>query len=139
MRRELTHAEWVPPQLREVLELTQRTAREEASGFRKKRTPALIYSYFRDMRTVLRDIAQLVRPGGPVAIVIGDNEVSGPNGTMVGVPTADLVAILGEQAGLRLEQNLSKRLTSYGASTTVHQRNAMAEERVLLLRAPSTP
>jgi site-specific DNA-methyltransferase (cytosine-N4-specific) len=139
MRRELTYAEWVPAELREVLQLTQDAAREETSGFRKKRTPALLYSYFRDMRAVLRDVATLVRPSGPIAIVIGDNEVSGPGGTTVRVPTADLIALLAEQAGLRLERDLSKRLTSFGASSTVHQRNAMAEERVLVFRAPAQP
>jgi site-specific DNA-methyltransferase (cytosine-N4-specific) len=135
MHRELAHAKWIPPQLREVLHLTQEAARDETAGFRKQRTPMLLYSYFRDMRAVLRDVAHLIRPGGPVAIVIGDNEVSGPNGTTAIVPTADLTATLGEQAGLRLERDLSKRLTSYGASTTVHHRNAMATERVLLFRA----
>lgn len=134
MERDLEHARWIPAQLREVLELARTAAGEETAGFRKRRTPALLHGYFRDMRGVLRDVARLVKPGGAAAIVIGDNEIGGPGGTTVTVPTADLTATLGEQAGLRLEGDLSKRLTSYGASTTVHQRNAMAGERVLLFR-----
>jgi hypothetical protein len=87
------------------------------------------------MRDVLSGLARVVQPGGPVAIVIGDNEVAGPASERVRVPTTDLIAALAEDAGFHLETNLSKRLTSYGALETVHQRNAMAEERVLIFRS----
>lgn len=142
--RELIEAElvatigrsWIPAALRDVLLATLEAAREPTAGFRRRRTPALLFAYFKDMRRVLDQLAQLVRPGGPIAVVIGDNTVSGASGSVVHVPTADIVIALAEDVGLRLETDLSKRLTSYGAPETVHQRNAMDSERVLLFRRP---
>jgi len=125
-------APWVPPAMREVLRATAEVARDPRSGFRKRRTPALLFAYFRDMRAVLEQVTRVVRPGGPVAVVIADNTASGPGGGMLTIPTVDIMVALGEGVGLRLTDDHTKRLTSYGAADTVHQRNAMNSERVLL-------
>lgn len=123
---------WLPTKLHRVLEETLKVADETTSGFRKRRTPMLLFSYFRDMRTVLIDAAKLVPSGAPVAVVIGDNTAAGPNSTTLTIPTADILMELAQDIGLNLQRDLSKRLTSYGASDTVHQRNAMERERVLM-------
>lgn len=123
---------WIPDQLRDVLMQTYLAAQEPSAGFRKRRTPALLYKYFVDMRHVGKRLADLIRPGGRLALVIGDNTVSGPGGTAITVPTADILSELLIQADFRQRGEFSKRLTSFGASTTVHQRNAMASEKVLL-------
>ena len=107
---------------------------EPESGFRKRRTPALLYNYFRDMRSVLSQISDLVREGGKVAIVIGANNVTGPSGTVIRVPVVEIMVELARQNGLEIEGDFTKRLTSYGAPETVHQRNAMNTDRVLLFR-----
>ncbi len=130
---------WMPASLREVLLGALEVASEPDSGFRKRRTPALLFAYFRDMRDVLEQLQRLVKPGGSVAIVIGDNTVAGPSGETLRVPTADIFAELAEGVGLTLKEDLSKRLTSYGAPETVHQRNAMDSERVLLFRLEERP
>ena len=125
---------WVPKVLRDVLEATLQVSREPESGFRKRRTPALLYDYFKDMRSVLAQIAHLVRAEGRVAIVMGANSVAGPSGTTIRVPSAEILTELASQKGLELEGAFSKRLTSYGAPETVHQRNAMNKDQVLLFR-----
>jgi site-specific DNA-methyltransferase (cytosine-N4-specific) len=131
---EAISAPWMPPALVDVLLATTEVAREPTSGFRKRRTPALLWAYFRDMRLVLEQLNRVVRPGGPVAVVIADNMVAGPRGTEIRVPTVDILVALGQGVGLSLQEDLSKRLTSYGACDTVHQRNAMETERILLFR-----
>ena len=133
MRRDLdTSASWIPGVLRSVLTATLQVAQEPTSGFRKQRTPALLYKYFLDMHQVGGQLADLVRPGGRLALVVGDNNVSGPEESTITVPTGDILAELLAQDGFTPTADLSKRLTSFGASSTVHQRNAMADERVLV-------
>ncbi|GBE22301.1 MAG TPA: hypothetical protein ENH00_03245 [Actinobacteria bacterium] len=125
-------ASWVPDLLRTVLTETREVTREPSAGFRKQRTPALLYKYFRDMQQVGIQLADLIRPGGHLALVIGENTVSGPGGSTITVPSADILAELLARAGFTPKADLSKRLTSFGAPSTVHQRNAMADERVLV-------
>ena len=125
---------WIPSSLRDVLSATFAVSREPASGFRKRRTPALLYNYFKDMRSVLSQISHLVRDEGKVAIVIGSNTVAGPSGSVIEIPVADILVQLAQPFGLEIEGDFAKRLTSYGAPETVHQRNAMSADRVLLFR-----
>jgi len=133
LRRDLAMTDsWIPEMLRSVLSKTLQVTREPSAGFRKQRTPALLYKYFSDMEQVAVQLADLIRPGGHLALVIGDNTVSGPSGSMITVPTGDILMELLVRLGFSPTMDLSKRLTSYGASSTVHQRNAMADERVLV-------
>jgi hypothetical protein len=124
----------LPPALSRLLIKARRAAREPTAGFRRQRTPALLLTYFRDMQAVLHEMAALLRPGAPAVMVIGDSTVAGPSNVTLNVPTGALICELANRAGLRLTSTLEKRLTSYGASSTVHQRNAMSAERVLVFR-----
>ena len=132
--RAIETEQWLPQCLHQILNATIEVASESESGFRKQRTPALLFAYFRDMRIVLSEIAEVVRASGSVAIVVGDNTVAGPQGSSLRVPTSQALTEIGAQVGLSLQDDLSKRLTSYGASETVHQRNAMNSERVLIFK-----
>jgi Putative RNA methylase family UPF0020 len=120
--------------LRDVLVKARRVAREPSAGFRKQRTPALLFTYFTDMRTVLQQVATLLKPGAPAVFVVGDSTISAPDNGTLRVPTGSIIEELATGAKLTLTSTLDKRLTSYGASSTVHQRNAMARERVLIFR-----
>ncbi|HEV3320951.1 MAG TPA: hypothetical protein VG147_02030 [Solirubrobacteraceae bacterium] len=131
--RELRHGH-LPKALRDLLIQAYRVTREPTSGFRKRRTPALLFSYFRDMKSVLHQVAALLRPGAPAVFIVGDSSIAGPGGSTLRVPTGALLTELAAGAGLELTATLDKRLTSYGASSTVHQRNAMPGERVLIFR-----
>lgn len=125
---------WIPTPLSRVLKETALVGAEVSSGFRKQRTTALLFAYFRDMRQVLTEIDAVMRPGGSLVLVVGDNHVSGSGGTMIRVPTGDILVEVAEHIGFEFVKDFDKRLTSYGAADTVHQRNAMTSERVLMLR-----
>jgi len=124
----------LPVALRQLLIKAQRAAREPTAGFRRRRTPALLFTYFRDMRAVLEQVATLLRPGAPAVFIVGDSTATGPRESILSVPTGALITELADGVGLRLTSTLDKRLTSYGATSTVHQRNAMSAERVLVFR-----
>lgn len=134
LEREALSAGWMPGQLREVIAEALQVASHSSAGFRKVRTPSLLYRYFRDMRRVLAQVTSLTTRGTPMVIVIGDNKINAVDGTWIQVPTVDLVSELARRAGFTVEDRLRKRLTSYGAKATVHQRNAMGEEEILFLR-----
>lgn len=138
LRRELVEQTWITSSLADVIRETVEVAKLPASGFRKQRTPYLLFAYFRDMKAVLGQIAKVLRPGGQFALVVGDNTVSGLSGPQT-VPTAEILEHLAQHQGLTREEEFTKRLTSFGASDTVHQRNAMATERVLLFRKGPRP
>ena len=120
--------------LRAVLRAARQAAQEPSAGFRRQRTPGLLHAYFRDMDMVLAEMAQLLKDGAPAVLVLGDSTITGPDDGVIAVPTTDILIDLAVTHGFELEHDLGKRLTSYGASTTVHQRNAMQGERVLVLR-----
>jgi site-specific DNA-methyltransferase (cytosine-N4-specific) len=122
----------VPSQLRIVLAATSEAAKEDSAGFRRKRTPGLLLSYFRDMDSVFANTAALLKPERPAVVVVGDSTVTGPRGSSLPIPTTDILIELAARHGLEVSHDLGKRLTSYGASTTVHQRNAMDSERVVI-------
>ncbi len=113
---------------------TRRVAKESSSGFRKRRTPALLFAYFRDMGHVLTGLEKRLKSNAPAVLVVGDSTVAGPRGSRLNVETTRLVAELASSRGFRVEREIGKPLTSFGAADTRHQRNAMAEERILVLR-----
>lgn len=125
------------PKLRTVLTAARSGAQEGTAGFRRKRTPGLLFAYFRDMNDVLKECARLLKPNAPAIFVVGDSTITGVGGEVVEVPTTDIMIELATDHGLAVQHDLGKRLTSFGASSTVHQRNAMETERVLFLRKES--
>jgi site-specific DNA-methyltransferase (cytosine-N4-specific) len=125
----------LPNTLAALLQQTREVAAEASSGFRKRRTPGLLYAYFRDMDRVLGVLRPRVADGATAVFVIGDSAVAGPNGSTLPVPTADIIAEQAERRRFKLTDRLGKRLTSFGASDTRHQRNAMADEEVLIFQA----
>jgi hypothetical protein len=124
----------LPEQLIDLICQTREVASEPASGFRKRRTPGLLYAYFRDMGRVLEGVSARLASRAPAVFVVGDSAVAGPAGTSLVVPTADIITSQAARCGLDLRERLGKRLTSYGASDTPHQRNAMASEEVLVFQ-----
>jgi tRNA G10 N-methylase Trm11 len=130
----LARSNSLPVALRTVLSAARDAAQEATAGFRRQRTPGLLWAYFRDMSSVLRETAELLKPGAPAVFVVGDSTITGAGDQVVDVPTTDILVALAAEHGLEVEHDLGKRLTSYGASSTVHQRNAMESERVVIFR-----
>lgn len=130
----LASSDSLPERLRTVLAAARGAALDATAGFRRQRTPGLLWAYFRDMNTVLRETADLLKPGAPAVWVVGDSTITGLDEEVIDVPTTDILIDLAAGHGLDVEHDLGKRLTSYGASSTVHQRNAMESERVVIFR-----
>lgn len=68
-------------------------------GFRRKNLSALLGKYFLDMERVLQGVRALLRPGGTANIIVGNNSTTA-GGEHIDIRTAELIADMGEAAGL---------------------------------------
>lgn len=116
----------VSGQIRRIMTVNQR----HPVGFRRRNVPALLYQYFRDMRTVMAKLHTVVRPGGKAFIVLGDSTTQLGNGEEVCIKTTKHLAALSEQVGWRV-------IDAWPITVTVedfaHVRNAITENKILVL------
>jgi len=105
--------------------------RSHAVGFRRRNVPALLYQYFRDMRTVMAELHGVVRPGGRAFVVLGDSVTRLGNGEELAVRTADHLAALSEQVGW---QSIDAWPITVTVEDFLHVRNAITENKILVLR-----
>jgi len=101
-------------------------------GFRRRNLPALLAKYFFDMRDVLAGIAQMLRPGAPAFIVVGDNHTIA-GGQRVDIKTAGFLAEIARTVGLDEGDHLPMEML---VSRDIFRRNAVASETILELRKP---
>ena len=102
-------------------------------GFRRRNLPALLAKYFFDMREVLAGVAQLLKPGRPAYVVVGNNHTLA-GGIRVDIPTADLLSEIADSVGLRPHEHVPMEMLQ---SRDIFKRNAVASETVLLLERKS--
>lgn len=105
--------------------------RRHPVGFRRRNVPALLYQYFRDMRTVMAKLLAVVRPGGSAFVVLGDSTTQLGNGEELAIRTTDHLAALSEQVGWRLMDAWPITVT---VEDLAHARNAITENKILVLQ-----
>jgi len=108
-----------------------RENRRHPVGFRRRNVPALLYQYFRDMRTVMARLHGVVRPGGNAFVVVGDSTTKLGNGEELCVRTSDHLAVLAEQVGWRAVDKLSITVT---VEDLAHVKNAITDNSILILK-----
>jgi hypothetical protein len=106
-------------------------SRRHPVGFRRRNVPALLYQYFRDMRTVMAKLHPLIRPGGRAFVVIGDSTTQLGDGEILGIKTTDHLAALSEQVGWRLVDAWPITVT---VEDSAHVRHAITENKILVLQ-----
>lgn len=127
MRGIRTFPEAAADQIRKVLTENRR----HAVGFRRRNVPALLYQYFRDMRTVMAKLHAVIRPGGNAFIVLGDSTTQLGSGEEFVIKTTDHLAALSEQVGWRLVDAWPITVT---VEDFAHIRNAITDNRILVLK-----
>lgn len=101
-------------------------------GFRRKNLSALLASYFFDMRDVISQCHTLLRPGGTMFFVIGDNRTTA-GGEPVEIRTAEHLNEIAIDLGFRsVDQTAMDMLVS----RDIFRKNAMSSERIVRLERP---
>lgn len=93
------------------------------------RIPRMVSGYFRDLYLVLGELRRVVRPGGRLALVVGNVRYCG-----VEVPVDDLLASVGAQAGLEHERKVTLRRRGNSAQQMGRFGRHESRESVVILR-----
>ena len=117
----------LPKQTQDLIDRIHRLNREGKVGFRRRNLSALLGKYFFDMRTVMDQMHRLLRPGGSMFVVVGNNRTTA-GGKLVEIRTADHMAAIGEDTGLDLVDDVGMDML---VSRDIFRRNAVPSERIL--------
>ena len=115
-----------------VIERIERLNTAGEAGFRRRNLPALLSKYFFDMREVLRQTFSLLRPGGALFLVIGNNRTTA-GGRPIEIRTADQLGELAEALGFRRVDDTAMDML---VSRDIFRKNAVPSERILQFEKP---
>lgn len=101
-------------------------------GFRRRNKPGLLLRFFRDMHHVLTNSCRLLRPGGELVMVIGDNTTS-IDGEEIRIPTTEFLKDIACHIGLELVEAVSIDVTTENLK---HIRHAIKANEVYRLKKP---
>lgn len=122
----------LPQRTRDLINKIDRLNRTSDVGFRRKNLSALLASYFFDMRDVISQCFVLLRPGGTMFFVIGDNRTTA-GGELVEIQTAEHLNEIATDLGFHsVEQTAMDMLIS----RDIFRKNAMPSERIVRLEKP---
>jgi hypothetical protein len=102
-------------------------------GFRRRNLPALLTKYFLDMQQVFEGMKDILRPGSPAYVVIGNNHTIA-GGERVEIETATLLVDIASAAGIEVEQRIPMEML---VSRDIFKNNAVASEEILCFRNPA--
>lgn len=121
--------EMLPAMTRSMIERIDRLNGDASVGFRRRNMAALLSRYFFDMRKTLQQLYRLLKCGGSVFIVIGNNRTKA-GGEAVEINTADHLAKIGAELGFKLKDGLSMEML---VSRDIFKKNAVRSERIIRL------
>jgi len=130
LERELREENTLPVPILEFIQSLENELATTDAGFRKLNMPSLLLRFFIDMQKVWANCFSLLKKGGEVMIVIGDNKIS------VGelakrIPTTDFVELICIQCGFESVERIDISVTT---ENMLHIKNAITENVVLRLR-----
>ena len=122
----------LPTATRALIERIDRLNKATAVGFRRRNLSALLSKYFFDMHSVIKQTQTLLRPGGVMFLVIGNNRTTAGR-ELIEIRTADHLAAIAEALGFEITSSLPMDIL---ASRDIFRKNAMKSEQILTLEKP---
>jgi site-specific DNA-methyltransferase (cytosine-N4-specific) len=122
----------LPTATRALIERIDRLNKATAVGFRRRNMSALLSKYFFDMHSVIKQTKSLLRPGGMMFLVIGNNRTTAGR-EVVEIRTADHLTAIAETLGFKVTSSLPMDML---ASRDIFRKNAMKSEHILTLEKP---
>lgn len=121
----------LPPSVYELCQDLLSAASLPGNGFRRQNRPALTFRYFRNMATFFRAVRGSMKPGAPVALVVGTNRTT-LGGTEFVIETPNLLIDVAEWHGFRLQN--ARHMDTY-PRYDLHQKNSINSETLIVLRS----
>lgn len=122
----------LPPDTCALIERIDRLNNAGSVGFRRRNLPTLLSRYFFDMHEVMRQTFSMLRPGGDMFLVVGNNRtVAG--GQPVAIRTAEHLAAIANSLGFRTADDMAMDML---VSRDIFRKNAVPSERIMRLKKP---
>ena len=122
----------LPQSTRALINRIDRLNKAGTVGFRRRNLSALLSKYFFDMRDVMQQTFTLLRPGGTMFLVVGNNTTTA-GGQPVEIRTADNLGKIAKEIGLRVAEDMAMDML---VSRDIFRKNAVPSERILKLEKP---
>lgn len=100
------------------------------AGFRRQNMASLLFRYYEDMSVSFARMKNLVKRGGSVFMVIGDNKTTA-GGTEIRIPSSDFLLEAGRNLGLRVVDDIPITVTQ---ENRLHNKNSITSNRILWLK-----
>jgi site-specific DNA-methyltransferase (cytosine-N4-specific) len=126
----LNDREMLPDITRSLIEKIDRLNSNGTVGFRRRNLSALLSKYFFDMRAVIAQQFKLLRKGGVMFMVVGNNRTTA-GGEDVEIRTAAHLTRIAESVGFRIAGDLQMEMLT---SRDIFRKNAMPSEQILTLQ-----
>ena len=122
----------LPRSTRALIERIDRLNKAGTVGFRRRNLSALLSKYFLDMREVMQQTFTLLRPGGAMFLVVGNNRTTA-GGQPVEIRTADHLGEIAIGLGFRMAGDLEMDML---VSRDIFRKNSVPSERIIRVEKP---
>ena len=122
----------LPQDTQHLIERIDQLNKARSVGFRRRNLSALLAKYFFDMHEVLTGIASLLRPGGTMFLVVGNNRTTA-GGEPIEIRTADHLGTIATELGFRKTEDIAMDML---VSRDIFRANAVPSERIIRLDIP---
>jgi site-specific DNA-methyltransferase (cytosine-N4-specific) len=102
------------------------------AGFRRRNLPALLAKYFLDMREVLANVYDCLKPGATAYFVVGNNHTIA-GGERIDIWTADLLTDIAAMLNFEIKKSIPMEML---VSRDIFKKNASASEKILVFQKP---
>ena len=123
---------YLPHTTRRLIERIDELNKGGTVGFRRRNLSALLSRYFFDMREVMRQMLTLLRPGGSMFLVVGNNRTTA-GGQPIEIRTAEHLSEIANSVGFRLAGDIAMDML---VSRDIFRKNAVPSERIVRLEKP---
>ncbi len=117
----------LPEATRLLIEEIDQLNDEAPVGFRRKNLSALLAKYFFDMRQVTQQMYTLLRPGGSMFLVVGNNRTTAGRRRFE-IDTPHQIARIAKSIGFRMVDDMPMEML---VPRSIFKKNAIASERIL--------
>ncbi len=122
-----SHRTLLPQKTCSLIDRIDRLNRAGDVGFRRRNLSTLLAKYFFDMREVMQQVFALLRPGGPMFLVVGNNRTTAGN-QPIEIRTSDHLIAIAQSMGGRLTDDVPMDML---VSRDIFKKNAVPSERIL--------